>query len=71
MRKLQSGVKKKVARKGAYPWAAMKIGQSVRYLGNTRTGPYVCAARANQAHKPKKFEGGYDDKGRGHIWRIK
>lgn len=52
-----------------YSLAILKVGESVKYTGMTRTGPYVVAARANKRLKPKKFSGGYDVKNNGHIWR--
>lgn len=60
---------KKRDRREKYPLAAMSVGQSCKYTGATRTGPYVVASRANKRLKPKLFYGGYDKGGIGRIWR--
>ncbi len=52
-----------------YSWLSLKIGQSLKYTGNTRTGPYVLAHRAMTRYPHLVLEGGYDEKGVGRIWR--
>lgn len=70
MQKIQKNIKRAKRGKSAkYPFEDMKIGDSLRFNGTTRTGPYVLAARANLRFKAKVFAGGYDKNGVGRVWR--
>lgn len=62
---------KKRDRRIKYSWLSLKIGQSLTCAVKTRTYPYVLAARANARYPKLSFEGGYDERGIGRIWRTK
>lgn len=62
---------KKRDRRQKYNWTGLKVDQSLKYIGKTRTGPYVLASRASVRHAPMRFEGGWDTKGIGRVWRVK